>query len=347
MKEQKTMNCKLLLVLLALLALLCACGKEEGLPPTEPVELPTLYNPEPIAPSASVPETLPLPSSTPPAEELVTEPAPETTATEPVTEPPLPQLAPLEESLRAQLAGLPGVWSVYVKNLDSGEALLINDENMVAASLIKLYVAGAYFSTDPLAGDSYWCGQVDAMLSQSSNQACNNLIDHLGMESINDFIRACGDERSLLSRHMLENVPRENYISAAVCGRILEQLIEGSFVSPEASARMLQDLKKQERTAKLPAGVPSGVQTANKTGELSTVENDVMIVWAPKATYIVCVLSGELDNTAAARASIVELSRTVYDFFDSLEPPEQSLEPTGESTEPSEERADRNTVSGS
>lgn len=226
-----------------------------------------------------------------------------------------PEPSALELDLTAMLAELPGKWSVYVKNIDTGEGFCINDEPMVAASLIKLYVAGAYYSTDPRASDASRCSQVDAMINVSSNEACNSLISLLGFQSINAFIRDFGDEDSVLNRKMLEQNGQENYVTAKACGRILEQILAGKYVSPEASERLLQNLKDQARTGKIPAGVPKGIPTANKTGELTDTENDAAIVWSPGGTYVLCVLSTDLTDTASARKSIVEISRIVYEYF--------------------------------
>ena len=243
-----------------------------------------------------------------------TEPPQPTEPTEPEKEEP-PQTPGLEERLTQKLADLPGTWSVYVKNVSTGETVSIHDAPMTAASLIKLYVAGAYYSTDPQAADASRCSQVDSMINVSSNEACNALIDLLGMDAINAFIRGRGDTQSVLNRKMLQNNGKENYVTARACGRILEQILNGSYVSPAASARLLQNLKDQARTGKIPAGVPKGTQTANKTGELSNTENDAAIIWSPGGTYILCVMSTDLSNTASARQSIVEISRMVYEYF--------------------------------
>ena len=238
------------------------------------------------------------------SEEQPTEPV------EPVEEP-----SALELQLTQMLAELPGTWSVYVKNIDTGETVSLHDEPMTAASLIKLYVAGAYYSTDPEAANASRCSQVDSMINVSSNEACNALIDLLGMEEINAFIRDRGDSRSVLNRKMLQQNGKENYITARACGQILEQILEGSYVSAAASSRLLQNLKDQARTGKIPAGVPKGTTTANKTGELADTENDAAIVWSPGGTYILCVMSTGLSDTSAARRSIVEISEAVYTYF--------------------------------
>ena len=221
----------------------------------------------------------------------------------------------LQDELERLLARQSGVWSLYLKNLDTLETVSIRDEAMVAASLVKLYVAGAYYAADPEGENQERCQLVRAMISNSSNEACNRLIDLLGKDNINDFAQAEGFPNTRLNRKMLEPVPVENYTSTRECGAVLESILEGSYVSPAASRDLLQELKDQERTGKLPAGVPHGVETANKTGELSNVENDVCIVWSEGGTYILCVMASDLPNTYEARQTIIEISRIVYQFF--------------------------------
>ncbi len=278
--------------------------------PTAEQPLPT----DPLAPTE--PFAPPEPTDSPwPTDRLEpTEPA------EPPTDPDAPDVEEppadvLKKLLEEKLSGLPGTWSIYVKNVDTGETACVNDTPMVAASLIKLYVAGAYYDTDPAAADAFRCSQVDSMINVSSNESCNALINLLGMEQINAFIRSRGDTDSVLNRKMLEQNGKENYITTRAGGLILEQILQGTYVSPAASERLLKNLKDQSRTGKIPAGVPRGVQTANKTGELSNTENDAAIVWSPGGTYILCVMSTDLGNTASARQSIIEISKLVYEYF--------------------------------
>ena len=73
---------------------------------------------------------------------------------------------------------------------------------------------------------------------------------------------------------------------------------------------MLSLLKQQTRTSKIPAGVPYGIETANKTGELDYVQNDAAIVFA-ETPYILCVMS-ENVGAGSAVSSIVNLSSDVY-----------------------------------
>lgn len=224
--------------------------------------------------------------------------------------------ARLAEAVAAELDGADGEWSAYVFHRDSGVCAAWQNKPMVAASLIKLYVAGAYYDA-VLAGTAADNSRelVRIMLGRSDNDACNRLIDLLGMDAINAFIAREGFADTVLNRRMLEASAQENYTSPRDCVTLLSRVLDGSFVSEEASAEILDALKAQQRTAKLPAGVPDSVKTANKTGELNKTENDAAIFWTDGSTYLICVMSTDLQNTAAARERIVSLSAAVYRFF--------------------------------
>ena len=77
---------------------------------------------------------------------------------------------------------------------------------------------------------------------------------------------------------------------------------------------MLNLLMHQEVRYKIPAGLPSGIVCANKTGETSSVQHDMAIVYGKKKDYIICVFS----NTGSedyALPRIREISRTVYNYL--------------------------------
>ena len=222
------------------------------------------------------------------------------------------EMQALQEALEAEIGRLGGKWSLYLKRLDTDQVIGVHaDEKMVAASLIKLFVAGEFFrQTDENMLDIEKYGRLpDAMINVSDNGAANTLINAVGMDNVNKFAQEHGFTETEINRRMLENNGTENYTSAKDCGVMLEQVLAGEYVNPKASERILQALKDQQRTGKIPAGIPSEVPTGNKTGELSYVDNDAAIVWAPSCTYILCIMSSD----AGGRISeIVLLSSMVY-----------------------------------
>lgn len=222
------------------------------------------------------------------------------------------EMQALQEALEAEIGMLGGKWSLYLKRMDTEQVIGVHaDEKMVAASLIKLFVAGEFFrQTDENMLDIEKYGRLpDAMINVSDNGAANTLINAVGMDNVNKFAQEHGFTETEINRRMLENNGTENYTSAKDCGVMLEQVLAGKYVNPKASERILQALKDQQRTGKIPAGIPSEVPTGNKTGELSYVDNDAAIVWAPSCTYILCIMSSD----AGGRISeIVRLSSMVY-----------------------------------
>ena len=222
------------------------------------------------------------------------------------------EMQALQEALEAEIGRLGGKWSLYLKRMDTEQVIGVHaDEKMVAASLIKLFVAGEFFrQTDENMLDIEKYGRLpDAMINVSDNGAANTLINAVGMDNVNKFAQEHGFTETEINRRMLENNGTENYTSAKDCGVMLEQVLAGQYVNPKASERILQALKDQQRTGKIPAGIPSEVPTGNKTGELSYVDNDAAIVWAPSCTYMLCIMSSD----AGGRISeIVRLSSMVY-----------------------------------
>ena len=75
---------------------------------------------------------------------------------------------------------------------------------------------------------------------------------------------------------------QSNITSAKDCGILLEHIYNGTCVSSKYSKEMRKLLLAQTRRWKIPSGIPSGIKVANKTGEISSVEHDMAIVYGKK-----------------------------------------------------------------
>ena len=213
-------------------------------------------------------------------------------------------------------------WAVYVQDIKSGTEKSSGQSKMQAASLIKLYIMGAvyenYEKITSAAGKEKVDALLQSMITVSDNEAANTLTRLLGnqneaagREVVNVYCNSQGYDDSSMGRMLLEsNTNGDNYTSVKDCGLFLERIYKNSIPHAE---EMLNLLKQQERTGKIPAGVPLGIETANKTGELSSVENDAAIIFAGEHPYILCVMSENLKDAVAARQAIVELSGDIYE----------------------------------
>ncbi|MCI8814388.1 MAG: serine hydrolase [Lachnospiraceae bacterium] len=228
-----------------------------------------------------------------------------------------------------------GEWAVYVKDLTRGGSFEINSHSMESASLIKLYIMGAVWQAvedKALVMTPEIQELLTQMITVSDNESSNRLVEALspsglshpeGRTVVNGFAAANGFSETSQGRDLKDHRDVEpvekNYTSVRDCGLFLEKVYRAQCVSPEASGHMLELLKGQQRREKIPGGLPEGVVTANKTGEVSTMEHDVAIVYGPGRDYVLCVMSVGLVDTQAARQHIREISAAVYEEFRRLE----------------------------
>ena len=227
-----------------------------------------------------------------------------------------------------------GTWSVYVCNLLKDSDGTINDTPMQAASLIKLYIMGAVYENYRTIAQSHNSEEIDsnisAIISVSDNDAANTLVNWLGngndaagMTKVNNFCQEHGFTSTQMNRLLLASKENgDNYTSVKDCGTFLKQIyqvVNGTLPSStlaNADAMYFQ-LKTQQRKNKIPAQLPEGVGTANKTGELDTVENDAAIIYdtAKGIDLVVCFMSQDLTDTGAAQSTIAADARAIYGYY--------------------------------
>ena len=234
----------------------------------------------------------------------------------------------LESAISKEIPENNGIWSVYYKDLKSHEFCILNNQKMVAASLIKLYIMAAVYDqiNHSLLQDTQTIENlIKQMITVSDNESSNELVKFLangnheaGMKIVNEYAKIQFFLETQQQRALRDWSPKpslkQNYTSVENCGRLLEMIYRGKCVSKEYSAKMLEYLKRQERTWKIPAGLPEGVQCANKTGELPDTENDVAIVFTEKTDYVLCVMSNNVKSVSDAQETIRKISATVYEY---------------------------------
>ena len=106
-----------------------------------------------------------------------------------------------------------------------------------------------------------------------------------------------------------------NTSTVSDCGALLESIFRGDCVSEEASEKMLELLMNQRNTSKIPSGISADIPIANKTGETDQDQHDMAIVYGPKTTYILCVMSEDFKSTETAVENIRTISGVVYNYL--------------------------------
>lgn len=247
----------------------------------------------------------------------------------------------LEPKLTEMLKSYQGEWSAYVKNLDSGEEILINNQSMYSASLIKAFVlADSYKEMENVMANEGQKLKKEAdspevkvkvddlicnMITVSDNESFNELVRlqseksdfKEGAEKINEYLKEEGYGDTSVQHTLAPSASPSiglggrNTTSVKDCGMLLERIYKGDCVSKAASEEMLNILLQQEVDWKIPSGLSSDVKVANKTGETDTSQHDIAIVYGEKTTYIFCVMSQNCPESTAIH-NIRDLSRVVY-----------------------------------
>lgn len=221
-------------------------------------------------------------------------------------------------------AGAGETWSAAVVNLDTEDSCTVNNQSMQAASLIKLFIMGAVYDRYDSLTVTYGEDQIQSLLSDmitvSDNMAANTLTNYLGdgddatgRGAVNEYCASNNYESTAMGRMLLAPADKgDNLTSVSDCAEFLRKVYKNELPHAE---EMLGFLKNQQRTHKIPAGLPDGVESANKTGELDTVENDAAIVFAD-TPYILCIMSENLSDVGAAQNNIAGISSDIYNLIE-------------------------------
>ncbi|MDX6517399.1 MAG: beta-lactamase class [Gaiellaceae bacterium] len=189
------------------------------------------------------------------------------------------------------------------------------DEQLPAASTIKLFVASAFWRSglDPAeivdvepTGESY----VEAlraplplgdlatlMLAVSDNAATNALLARVGFAAVNAEIRRLGLERTVVRRPMLAAGP-ENLTTAADLARGLAALA--------GDDRIVGPLRLSQHSD-LPALLAEDVEVASKSGDLPSVRHEVSLLSQGERRVVLAVCSSPPALPAEIAARAVDL----------------------------------------
>lgn len=243
------------------------------------------------------------------------------------TLPPKPEYGVLESELTAMIGNREGDWSLYFEDYDRGDVISINSHQVYSASLIKLFVARTIYQKDADGSMALTASTeelVRRMLTYSDNDAWSDAARRLGGGSYTNGMRLVTNDAQNAgyadTGQFFQGTHKNyNFTSVNDCGAFMHSLLDGTVISPEYSAKILELLKQQQHTQKIPSGVPENVVTANKTGELEYVQGDAAIIYSPAATYILVIIGDELGDGYGQIPFFGEISEKVYNFVNNME----------------------------
>lgn len=148
---------------------------------------------------------------------------------------------------------------------------------------------------------------VNLMIVVSDNTATNLILDKIGADSVNAFVESLGLHQTRSLRKIggggeskaLTEMPLYRNFGLGVSSprdmvKLLEMLEKGEVVSREASAEMLNILKRQQFKDGIGRGLPDTIQSASKSGALDRLRSDVGIVYTRRGRIAMAITTDDM-----------------------------------------------------
>jgi beta-lactamase class A len=155
----------------------------------------------------------------------------------------------------------------------------------------------------------------ELMITVSSNLATNLLIEKLGVENIQHGVHALGADGMRVLRGVEDGKAfhqgLNNTTTARALARLMEAIARGEAVDPESSHRMSEILERQTFNDGIPAGVPPDTRVAHKTGDITRIQHDAAVVYAPRP-FVLVILTRGIAEQKESYALIAAITRQLY-----------------------------------
>jgi len=229
---------------------------------------------------------------------------------------------PDERFYAASIIKVPIMAAVYEQafhgKLALSDKIVVRAEDMVGGS-------GVLGSLSPNLELSIY-DLVVLMIIESDNTATNVLIDRLGKAAIQSSMREWGLNNSQFY-NKLQVIPAKieayNEICAGDMNHLLKQIARSKIVSWRACTDMVKIMKQQRFNDGIPSLLPEekdgpvgalpAWEMAHKTGFITGIEHDMGLLYFPKDTFAVTVLSKGITDRAAAKRVQGQIGRMLYD----------------------------------
>jgi beta-lactamase class A len=151
------------------------------------------------------------------------------------------------------------------------------------------------------------------MIQESDNIAALVLLDVIGVPSANAMAERLGMSATHIVDHRAGD-DGDHTTSAEDMAHLMVELATGQAVDQQVSEQALSLLELKQSVTWLGDELPFWVKVAHKWGDLPEARADAGIVFSPRGSYAIAVLTQDSPPDEAA-AAIARASRVVYDYL--------------------------------
>jgi beta-lactamase class A len=257
----------------------------------------------------------------------------------------------LEKSILDIDRGLDGVMGVAIVDLTDGHKYLLHANDVYPqASSIKICVLAELYrqaqqgklkltdlytvnaadlvqDSDIMGGLTPGVTQITLrdlatmMVAVSDNSATNVLIDRVGMDNVNAFLKAQGLRDTRLRRKMMDLKAaaegRENVSTPNEMLNLFQALYRDEILNKEMTADFFKVLSTH-KDSWIPRNLPDDLRIADKPGALEGVRNDSGVIFVDKRPYVLCVMTTYLHRERDGEEAISNISLAAWRMFDRL-----------------------------
>ena len=135
----------------------------------------------------------------------------------------------------------------------------------------------------------------EVMITDSDNTATNILIDRVGLDNINQYLKEKGYNDTVLHHKMMLQTTQTNYSSVADLGLFFTRLYNHECVDDFYDHLMIDYLLKQDDKECFPAALPYW-NIAHKTGEVENLYDDGGIFYGSAGDFVLVIMSDYING---------------------------------------------------
>lgn len=246
----------------------------------------------------------------------------------------------LKLTLSNKLSTLNGEVGIYVKFLNSNSIFKYNENTQFwAASIIKIPLALTFFKalktnnmeiSDRLkiSNDNFVDGSgivklldkgleltyrdlITLMLVVSDNTAANQIIDIIGWESVERYMKKLGLNDTTFRHKMMIKAGRgPNMTNPQDMAILLEMMYKKELLGSNEILEMMQE--QLDRT-RIPLYLPNDIKISYKNGSLSEAMHEVGIVYS-KHPFIFCFFSDDQKDKRKTNEVLAKCAKYCFDY---------------------------------